>query len=136
MSAPINQLKIYVAARQLEDSVITLVQAMPEDQAYPFGDDLRRAASGAAHYIHQAHNYYSYEMKIEALHQARNEAEKAQRLLEGPAAGNKVARKLVDDYTTLIKQSWGLIKFFKTRQAEKAAQVEVRSTDELVASRV
>ncbi len=134
MPAPIQQLNIYIAARNLEDSVVELASSLPKDQAYPLGDDLRRAATAVAHYVYQAHHYYSYEMKIESLHQARTEAEKAQRQLE-VVGSNAKTKKLIEDYTTLIKQSWGLIKYFKTRQVERAAQAETRSNDELVAAR-
>ena len=98
------------------------------------GDDLRRAATAVAHYIYQAHHYYSYEMKIEALHQARTEAEKAQRQLEVLGSDAKV-KKLIEDYTTVVKQSWGLIKYFKARQIERAAKSEIRGKDEMVAAR-
>lgn len=134
MPAPIQQLNIYITARKLEDATVELAGKLPKDQAYPLGDDLRRAATGVAHYVYQAHNYYSYEMKVEALHQARGEAEKTQQYLQALGA-EKVTKQLVDEYTTIIKQSWGLIKYFKTRQAERAAKSEVRAKDELVASR-
>lgn len=136
MPAPIQQLNIYITARQLEDSVVKVIKGLATEQAYPLGDDLRRAASGAAHYVYQSHHYYSYEMKIEALHQARTETEKVQRLIELAGISDaKVTQQLSDTCLILVKQSWGLIKYFKTRQAEKAASSETRSKDELVAAR-
>ncbi|HSX14566.1 MAG TPA: four helix bundle protein [Candidatus Saccharimonadales bacterium] len=132
MSTSIKQLNIYLSARKLEDAVVTLAEALPEEQSYPLGDDLRRAATAVAHHIYQAHHYYSYGMKMEALHQARVEAEKTQSLLDSVEAG-KFAKtsQLREDYTTVIKQSWGLIKYFKTRQAEKLAKSEVKAKEEL-----
>lgn len=134
MPTPIQQLNIYLSARKLEDAVVELSSSLPKDQVYPLGDDLRRAATAVAHYIYQAHHYYSYEMKIEALHQARGEAEKAQRQLEAIGSDAKV-KKLIEDYTTVVKQSWGLIKYFKARQVERAAKAEVRGKDEMAAAR-
>ena len=131
MPAPIQQLNIYVAARKLEDAVVDITNHLPADQAYPLGDDLRRSATGVAHYIYQAHNFYSYQMKIEALHQARSEAEKTQQYLGTLATGNAKVKKLVEDYTVIVKQSWGLIKYFKNRQTERATKAEIKSKDEL-----
>jgi len=133
MPAPIQQLNIYIAARKLEDAVIELVGTLQADRAYPLGDDLRRSATAVAHYIYQAHHLYSYEMKIESLHQARTEAEKIQKNLE--SIGGAKVKKLVEDYTTIVKQSWGLIKYFKNRQVERAAKAEIRGKDELVLAR-
>lgn len=136
MPTSIQQLNIYLSARRLEDAVVELAAELPKEQAYPLADDLRRAATAVAHHIYQAHHYYSYGMKIEALHQARNEAEKAQRLLETvKATKSGQAAKLIEDYTVVIKQSWGLIKYFKTRQSERATKEEVQAKDELAAAK-
>lgn len=135
MSTSIEQLNIYLSARRLEDAVVKLTGKLPKDQSYPLGDDLRRAATAVAHYVYQSHHYYSYQMKIEALHQARGEAERAQGLLEQFASGGfGNTDDLREDYTTVIKQSWGLIKYFKKRQAEKLAQAEAQTTSQLVAA--
>ena len=101
MPAPIQQLNIYMTARRFEDAVVELSSGLPKDQAYPLGD-LRRAATAVAHYVYQAYNYYSYEMKIEALHQARTEAEKTQQYLQA-LNSDRTTKPLIEDYTTLIK---------------------------------
>lgn len=135
MSTSIEQLNIYLSARRLEDATVKLTAKLPKDQSYPLGDDLRRAATAVAHYVYQSHHYYSYQMKMEALHQARGEAERAQGLLsQFQEAGFGKTDDLREEYTTVIKQSWGLIKYFKKRQAEKAARSEVQAKDELVAA--
>ncbi len=132
MSNSINQLNIYMSARRLEDSVVKLADSLPKDEAFPLADDLRRAATAVSHYVYASHNYYSYNMKIEALHSARTEAEKAQSLL-----ANCLDRKYIKndelsaDYTVVIKQSWGLIKYFKTKQTERLQQAEAQAKDQL-----
>ncbi len=131
MSTSIEQLNIYVSARRLEDCVVTLSQGLPKAEVYPLGDDMRRSATAVAHYVYQAHHYYSYAMKIEALHQARTEAEKTQVCLETfETGGFGKTKQLREDYTTVIKQSWGLIKYFRNRQAEKAAKGEVQAKEQ------
>lgn len=131
MPAPIQQLNIYIAARRLEDAAVELAGKLPAAQAYPLGDDLRRSATAVAHYIYQAHHFYSYEMKIEALHQARGEAEKTQQHLQALGKTDATTKKLIEDYTTIVKQSWGLIKYFKTRQIERAAKSEIRAKEQM-----
>jgi four helix bundle protein len=117
----IQQLNIYLTARRLEDAAVALAATLPKDQAYPLADDLRRSATAVAHYIYQAHHYFSYAMKIEALHQARSEAEKSQLYLEAiESAGHAQTKELQAEFTIVIKQSWGLIKYCKKRQAERS----------------
>lgn len=136
MPTSIQQLNIYLSARRLEDSVVELAAELPKEQAYPLADDLRRAATAVAHYIYQAHHYYSYGMKIEALHQARSQAERTQRLL-GTVKTSKSgqATKLSEDYTVVIKQSWGLIKYFKARQSERVTGDEAQAKGDLAAAK-
>ncbi len=136
MASSIEQLRIYTSAQALEDQVYELVKAAPAEQYYPLGNNLRRASAAVSHYINEAHTRYSYHIKIESLHSARTEAEKAQRFLEDfGAAGLGQIKEAYEGYTAVIKQVWGLIKYFKTKQAEKETKAEVSATDELVAAR-
>lgn len=130
----IADLKIYLA-RSLEDSVYELVKKLPDDQ-WEVGNDLRRASAGACHYINEAHERYSYHIKIESLHAARQQAETAIKLL-GDIHERGLAKtgKLCEDYTIVIKQSWGLIKWLKAKVADKQAQEQIAAKDELAASR-
>lgn len=139
----IADLKIYQLARSLEDQVYELVKAVPPELFYPLGNDLRRASAAVAHYISETHKRYSYHVKVESLHAARNEAEQTIKLLEQLKAGGDGPAiqqvgsigQLIEDYTTVIKQSWGLVKYLKRRQTEKQATATVKAKDELVAAR-
>lgn len=131
----IADLRIYQLALSLETQVFELVKELPETQ-FDLGNDLRRASAGVAHYIYDAHRRYSYKAKVECLHAARDEAELVIKLLThfeeskfGPT------QPLKDDFTTLIKQSWGLIKWLRTRQTAKDQAASTAATDQLVEAR-
>lgn len=134
MAEPIQQLRIYAAARALEDRVYELVKNLPEDQAYPLGNDLRRASAAVSHHISNAHARYSYSLKLESLAAARDAAELTQKLLKDALALNS-DDTIINDYTAVIKQSWGLIKYLKNRRAERIVKEEVKAKEELVTSR-
>jgi four helix bundle protein len=131
----IADLRIYQLALSLEEKVYKLVAGLPPKQ-FDLGNDLRRASAGVAHHIFDSHRRYSYAVKMEALHQARQEAETAiKRLADFQQAGFGQVGSLCEEYTTLIKQSWGLIKWLKNKQADKAAASSTQAADELVAAR-
>lgn len=132
----IENLRIYTLARSLEDQVYTLVQQLPSEENFKLANSLRRASAGVAHYIHEAHKRYSYHIKLESLHGARTEAETAQKLLEDfQNAGFGDTAALREEYTSVIKQTWGLIKYLKNRQLQQQAKTEAAATDQLVAAR-
>lgn len=131
----IADLRIYQLALSLEEKVYKLVASLPTEQ-FDLGNDLRRASAGVAHHIFQSHRVYAYSTKMDELHAARDMAETAIRHLEQySSAGFGKVDGLVEDFTSLIKQSWGLIKWFKTKQAEKQAANGASAKDELVAAR-
>lgn len=131
----IADLRIYQLALSLEEQVFQMVKDLPPKQ-FDLGNDLRRASAGVAHYIYDAHRRYNYTSKVDSLHAARTEAEQVNRLLDQfEKAGFAQTKSLVEDYTTLIKQSWGLIKWLKTRQTEKDQTAQVQATDQLVKAR-
>ena len=134
MAESIEQLRIYSSARLAEDAVYELVKLLPKDQQYPLGNDLRRASAGVSHYIMEAHRLYSYRLKLDALAGARREAEIAQRLL-GEAKAFGASDYLIEDYTSIIKQSWGLTKWLKAKLAERTEAAEVSAKEELAAAR-
>jgi four helix bundle protein len=133
--ASIEHLKVYQLAVELETQVFSLVQGIPKDQFYPLGNNVRRASAAIAHYITEAHKRYSYTVKIESLHVARTYAEEAIKLLGELKKSGFSADDLIENYTVLIKQSWGLIKWLKKRQEEKQTEASVKAQDELVAAR-
>ncbi len=134
--ASIEHLRIYQLARSLEDQVYELVKALPTEQFYPLGNNLRRTSAAVAHYIAETHRRYSYTIKMESLHGARTAAEEAIRQLEAyETAGHGKAGELKDDYTALISQSWGLIKYLKNQQHLTQAKDQAQASDELVAAR-
>lgn len=135
-NASIEHLRIYQLARSLEDRLYELAKHLPADQFYPLGNDLRRSSAAVAHYIAETHRRYSYTIKLEALHLARTAAEDVIKHLETyQAAGHGEVIESVEDYTTLIKQSWGLIKYLKSKQELVRSKEQARATDELVAAR-
>jgi four helix bundle protein len=132
----IEQLRIYQLARSLEDKLYELAKALPEDQAYPLGNDLRRSAAAVAHHVAESHRRYSYTSKIEELHAARIAAEEASKVLErDEEAGHGKVAEYAQDYTGVIKQSWGLIKWLKNKQLEQKARYQAKASDELVQAR-
>lgn len=132
----IENLRIYQASRGLEDAIYELVQKLPSEEFYKLGDDLRRSSAAISHYVAEAHKRYSYGFKLEALHLARTEAELLQKhLIAHAEKGYGATAELQEQCVAVIKQSWGLIKYIKQRQAERRASVQVQASDELVAAR-
>lgn len=131
MSESIEQLRIYRSAREQEDQIYELVKTFPQDQYYGLGNDLRRSSSAVSHYIMNAHRLFSYRLKLDELAAARREAEVAQLQLE-QARAYGATDDLISQYTSIIKQTWGLTKWLKTKLQEKQAQSEVTAKDELI----
>lgn len=142
MAESIQNLRIYTNARELEDGVYEVVKGLPQELQYPLGNDLRRASGAVAHHLSDAHRRYSYSLKLESLGAARDAAELTQRLLGqigSKVEGSENAKKLSRGYTGVIKQAWGLIKYLKSRRAERLARNEAKTEakikDEQVAAR-
>ncbi len=134
MAESIEKLRIYQGALKLEDQVYELVKALPEEEHYKLGNDLRRASAAVSHFIAEAHKRYSYTLKLDNLSQARIEAEITQKLLE-KAREHGATDEMISDYTAVIKQCWGLIKYFKRLKNERQLEAAVKASDELVAAR-
>lgn len=134
--SPVEQLRVYQSARNLEDKVGKLVEALPKEQYYRLSNDLKRASSACAHFISEAHERYSFALKIESFHEARRQAEDAIGYLiqyEDQKYGK--TGELIEEYTGVIKQCWGMIKWLRTKREELNAKAAVRAKDELVAAR-
>lgn len=129
-------LRVYQLALTLEDRVYKLAKALPQAELFELGNDLRRGSAGVAHHIFDSHRRYSYALKMDSLHSARTEAETLIKNLQRfEQAGYGKVKDLTEEYTALIKQSWGLIKWLKKRQSEHEAAASTKAKDELVASR-
>jgi len=132
----IEGLRIYQASRKLEDATYELVKQLPQAEFYRLGNDLRRSSAGISHYVTECHRRYSYSVKLETLHLARLEAETLKKLLaDHEAQGFGDTRLLQNACVGIVKQSWGLIKYLKQRQAEHQQEARVSAADQLVAAR-
>ena len=129
MATSIEQLRIYKSARAIEDKVYELVKRLPSDQFYGLGNDLRRSSAGVSHYIMNAHKLYSYRLKLDELTAMRREAEIAQSKLE-EAREFGVTDELISEYTSIIKQSWSLSKWIRTKLQEKQQMIEVSGKEQ------
>jgi len=132
----VEQLKVYTLAHALEGKVFSLISEMPEENFYPLGNSLWRATTASAHYINEAHERFSYTIKIQSLQYARIAAEEANAHLEEfeKQFGAKT-ENLREEFTAVVKQCWGLIKYLQGKQREKAEAAVVRNTEQLVAAR-
>jgi four helix bundle protein len=132
----IEKLRIYQTSRQLEDDVYELVKALPAEEFYGLGDQLRRTSAAISHYLHEGHRRYSYQLKLEALHLARTEADHLKdQLLTYQQHGFGDTTSLQSACTAITKQAWGLIKYLKRRQSERQSAVRINAADALVAAR-
>ena len=133
MAEAIQQLRIYKSARELEDQVYELVKSFPAEQFYGLGNDLRRSSAAVSHHIMETHRLFSYRLKLDALAAARREAEVTQRHLEA-AVELGASKELCEEYLGIVKQSWGLSKWLKTKLAERQAKATINAKDEQVAA--
>ena len=131
MSESIEQLRIYKAARAAEDQIYELVKAFPAEQFYGLGNDLRRSSAAVSHHIMENHRLFSYRLKLDALAQARREAEATQKHLE-TARDLGATDELISEYTAVIKQSWGMTKWLRTKLDERQEKAEVSAKEQLV----
>ncbi len=130
MAESVEQLRIYKSARGLEDQVYELVKTFPADQFYGLGNDLRRSSAAVSHYIMETHRLFSYRLKLDALAGARREAEVTQKHLEA-AKDLGASVDLINEYVGIIKQSWGLTKWLKTKLEERQEKAEVAAKEEM-----
>jgi four helix bundle protein len=132
----VEQLKVYVLAHQLEGKIFDLVRMMPAENFYPLGNSLWRSATATAHYIAEAHERFSYTIKIQSLQYGRIAAEETiKQLEEFEQQFGAETKPLVDEFTAVIKQCWGLIKYLQGKQREKAESYNAKTADELVEAR-
>jgi four helix bundle protein len=132
----IQNLRVYTLARELEDKVAALLPALPPEDLYTLNNDLRRSSAGVAHYIYDAHRRYSYTIKVDCLHASIAEAEHMKTLLATyETKGHGKTVKLQDDYTAIIKQCWGLLKYLRGKQLTQQTKETAKARDELVQAR-
>ena len=130
MAESVEQLRIYRSARGLEDQFYELVKTFPADQFYGLGNDLRRSSAAVSQYIMETHRLFSYRLKLDALAGARREAEVTQRHLE-TARDLGASEELINEYIGIIKQSWGLTKWLKTKLEERQEKAEVAAKEDM-----
>ncbi len=135
MSESIEQLRIYRTARGLEDQVYELVKNLPAEQFYGLGNDLRRSSAAVSHHIMETHRLFSYRLKLDSLAAARREAEVTQKHLETARAFGATT-ELLNEYTGVIKQSWGLSKWLKTKLAERQEKTEITAKEEMASAAI
>ena len=116
MTSSIGQLKVYRAALDLERRVADQLRLLSEEQYFDWGDDLQRAVSGVCHYIKEAHQEYSYRLKIESLMNAKRCGDETAQLLSRLSPAQR--RHALPELTSVTKQLWGLIKYLRLKQAE------------------
>lgn len=132
----VEQLNVYVLAHELEGKVFDLIRMMPAENFYPLGNSLWRATTATAHYIAEAHERFSYTIKIQSLQYGRIAAEEAiKQLEEFTQQFGADTQALSEEFTGVVKQCWGLIKYLQGKQREKSQSSSVKATDELVAAR-
>jgi len=132
----VEQLKVYVLAHELEGKIYSLVSQMPEENFYPLGNSVWRAATATAHYISEAHDRYSYTIKIQSLQYARIAAEEATtHLIEFEKQFGSKTAALQEEFTAVVKQCWGLIKYLQGKQREKAETANIKAAEDMVAAR-
>jgi four helix bundle protein len=130
MAESIEQLRIYKSSRAAEDQVYELVKQFPADQFYGLGNDLRRSSAAVSHHIMGAHRLFSYRLKLDELAAMRREAEATQKHLEDARALG-ATDELIDEYTGVIKQSWGLSKWLKSKLDEKREKTEIAAKEQM-----
>ena len=130
MAESVEQLRIYKSARGLEDQLYELVRTFPADQFYTLGNDLRRSSAAVSHHIMETHRLFSYRLKLDSLAAARREAEATQKHLEA-ARELGATDEMIAEYTGIIKQSWGLTKWLKTKLSERQEKAEIAAKEEL-----
>lgn len=114
----------------MEDHVYELVKSMPAEMFYGLGNDLRRSSAAVAHHISNTHRLFSYRLKLDELAMARREAEATQKLLD-EAKSHGADEKIIDGYTAIIKQSWGLTKWLKNKLVEKQEKAVVAAKEQM-----
>jgi four helix bundle protein len=130
MAESIEQLRIYKTARALEDQIYELVKQFPAEQFYGVSNDLRRTSAAVCHHIMGAHRLYSYRLKLDELAAMRREAEATQKHLEDSRAYGSTDQ-LISEYTAVIKQSWGLTKWIKSKLEAKQEHAEVAAKEQM-----
>lgn len=128
----VADLRIYQLALELEEKVYKLAKGLGTER-FDVGNRLRRAGAGTPHYIFEFSRRYAYRSKIDALHDARAQAEEAIKILED--LGGKETKQLIEDYTILVKQTWGLIKYLRQKLAETQTATGAKAVDKLVTAR-
>lgn len=118
----IDKLPEYVQALELEDKTIEITKQM--DNFYPTGNTLRRSACAATHFIAEAHDRFSYTIKIQNLQYARIAAETVMQDLKN-LDSDQDTTELSEVYKRLAQQLWDMIKDLQKQSLDARGLVEV-----------
>ena len=118
MSTGLDNLKVYILAKQLEIETHVETKNFPADEKYRSVDQIRRSSSSVTNNIAEAYNRRSTKDKIRILNDiAKCEAEETKRNLEVSCEkGFHKNINLAERYTELLKMMSGYIKFLKNNQ--------------------
>ncbi len=135
-SSSIKHLRVYQTSLQLEDIIHELVKKLPENEVYFLGNELRRSSTAISHHLYAFYRHHNYRLRLQALHLARKEAEGLQKLLLTYQKAGYGPISHIDGFcVSVIKQCWGLIKYYKQQESTQHARASIRASDELVAAR-
>ena len=124
MATGLENLKIYNMAKELELKIHAVTKNFPPEEKYRSVDQLNRSAAATSNNIVEAYHKTSLVQKIYILRDiAISEAEETKRNIERSAEKKLLSRfeaeQISNDYTQLIKSTYGYIRFLKNDQKTK-----------------
>ncbi|MDP2650101.1 MAG: four helix bundle protein [bacterium] len=120
MATGLENLKIYILARDLEIEVFNLTKTFPKDEQYRSVDQLRRSSSSVSNNIAESYHKRSLKERTRILNDiVKGEAEETKRNLDVcQRKGLHNNSNLSEQYTELLKMVSGYIRFLRTREEE------------------
>ena len=121
MAAGLENLEIYMVAKELEDQVYKLCENFPPEEKFGKTSQLKRSTSSVTDNIAESYGRFGYQDKIQFLYISRGSAEEARSQLE---RSKKIVSKnqhiqiddLIDQYSSEIKRINGFIQYLKTKK--------------------
>jgi four helix bundle protein len=119
MATGLQNLKIYIIARELEIEVYRITKEYPTDEKFRSIDQLRRSSSSVTNNIAEAYNKQSLKEKIHILKdvvicEAEETKSNLELCREKQLANPEKLTIFIDKYLELIKAVNGYIRFLKT----------------------
>ncbi len=120
MATGIENFRIYQKARELEKEIHFIIEKMPTSERFNLIDQMRRSSSSVPNNIAEAYGKYNFGQKIQSVQIARGETYEIRSQVESALQKNylqdELAKKLINDYTELIKGISAYIKFLRTKR--------------------